>query len=480
MMSKLKPAALCVIFLFWISPSLQAQKGKATRIDSLMRIIVERTDFSGTVLVAEEGKVTYHKAFGYASREWSVPNSVDSRYKIASLGKQFTALLILQLADSGRISLDDPLKKYVPEFSAAGSDKITIRHVLAHRSGIPNYHAIPQFDSVIARRGHSLQQFVSLYTATPLLFEPGTSVQYSNLGYSALALVLERVCAKPFSELLRQRVFATAGMNDSYTEDDTRVKPRAASGYQSSFTGYETEHYRDPSSVIGSGNVVSTTMDLFRYDQALRAGKLLSEKMHRTWVTAGGEFGLGWMSTRTPVAGKDSLTFVYHDGGNRGFTSVMYRYIEKNACIVVLSNTGSYNVYSISSRINRVLTGRAVPPVKKQLVAEFAKVLATDGLAPATDVFRRNRENSEYEVDGGAFNVLGYHFLRKNQLTEAVGIFELLVETFPGEANAYDSLGEGYMSQGRKEEAIASYQKSLSLDPNNANARVMLEKLRTR
>lgn len=457
----------------------KGQEHTVLRIDSVMKVLTERTDFSGTVLVSDGGRVIYHKAFGFANREWDVRNTTSSRYKLASLGKQFTALLILQLADSGRISLDDPLVKYLPELRAPNAGRILVRHVLSHRSGIPNYHAIPLFDSLVSKRYHTLEQFVGLFADMPLLFEPGTDIQYSNLGYSALALLAERVCGRPFNELLHTRVFAPAGMEDSFTEDEQRIMPHAACGYMNTYTCYEKERYRDPSSVTGSGNVASTTGDLFKYDQALRSGKLLSAKMHKAWVTdAGGGFGLGWMLTRTPVPGGDSLTIAYHDGGNNGFTTVMYRYIEKNASIVVLSNTGAYNIFGVSSRINRALLGREVPPIKKQLISDFAKVLESEGLEAASRLFRANRSNSEYELDGGAFNVLGYNFLRKGRLDVAVRIFELNVEAFPEEANAYDSVAEGYMSQGRKSEAIVNYQRSLTLDPNNANARVMLRKLR--
>lgn len=458
--------------------TLQASHAQHERIDSLMQAIVERTAFSGTVLVADQGAVIHHKAYGLANREWNVPNTPDTRFKLASLGKQFTALLILQLAEEGRLSLDDPLVKHIPEYRVKDAERITLRQVLSHSAGIPNYHAIPDFDRTVARTPHTLEEFVGLFMDKPLLFAPGTGSQYSNLGYSALALVAQRVGGLPFNALLRTRIFGPAGMADSITEDEPQVMPRTADGYINVHTAYQREGHRDPSSVIGSGNVTSTAMDLHRYDRALRSGKLLSAALQAEWVTPmRGVFGLGWMVMRYPVPGQDSVTVAYHDGGNNGFTTVMYRFLENDRCIIVLSNTAQYDVYGVAGRIGRILHGREVKPVKWPLVAAFARVLEQDGAEAAGAFFRAHRNDPEYELDGGAFNAFGYQLMESGRLEEAVLVFELNVQAFPEVANTYDSLGEGYMRLGRREPAIVNYKRSLELDPQNSNARVMLEKL---
>ena len=471
----MKTTALLLTALVATAP-LHAQLH--ARIDSLMTVLVDRTEFSGTVLLADKGEVVYHKAFGFANREWKVPNTVDSRYKLASLGKQFTALLILQLAEEGKLSLDDPLVKHLPEYTVQGAEKIILRQVLSHTSGIPNYHVIPSFDSTVAKLPRTLEQFVGLFTDKPLLFEPGNGYQYSNLGYSALALVAQRAGGKSYSELLRTKVFEPAGMVDSFTEEDTRVKPHMANGYVNAYTHYERESFRDPSSVVGAGNVTSTTMDLLRYDRALRSGKLLSLRAQAEWTLPVREgYELGWMVMRYPVPGQDSVTVAYHDGGNRGFSTVMYRFLESDRCMVVLSNTGLLDIYQVAGRIGRLWHGRAVPPVQIPLVRDYVRELETRGAEAAIQFFHDHRADPEYLMDGAAFNTLGYQFLGKNRVDDAVRVFELNVEAFPEVADTYDSLGEGYMKQGKRELAIANYRRSLELDPNNANAKVMLAKL---
>lgn len=448
------------------------------RIDSLMNVFVDRMDFSGTVLYADKGEVIYHEAFGLADREWQVPNTIQSRYRLASLGKVFTSLLILQLAEEKKLALSDPLIKYIPEYKVAGAEKITLQQILSHTSGIPNYHAVPDFDEVEAKLSRKLEEFVQLFLDKPLLFDPGTDQQYSNLAYSVLALVAERVSRVSFNQLLHTRIFEKAGMTDTYTEDERRVMPHTARGYVNSYSEYLTSTYRDPSSVIGSGNVTSTAMDLFHFDRALRAGKLLSPEFQKQWYRpVKGDYALGWMVMRYPVPGSDSVSVTYHDGGNSGFSTVMYRFLENDRCLIVLANVSPMDIYGVAGRLGRLIHNRPVSPVRRSLVAQFARELEKNGLEAAVRSFRVAKEDPDYELDGKAFNFLGYTYLRSGRVIEAVEVFKLNVEAHPGVANAYDSLGEGYMKQGNKALALENYRRSLELDPSNSNAKVMIEKL---
>lgn len=461
-------------------PEFRSSLSKPERMDSLMHVFVDRTGFNGTVLVSDGGKPIYSKAFGMANREWNVPNTTDTRFKLASLGKQFTALLIMQLVEAGKLRLDDKLVSYIPEISARNADRITVRQLLNHTSGIPNYHVIPDFDSNIAKRSLSHAEFLALFKDKDLLFDPGTRFQYTNLGYFLLALIAERVSGVPYDALIRSRVFKPARMNETYLEDSAAVMERAASGYVNDYTHLEPARYRDPSSVFGAGHVASTTGDLFRYDQALRAGNLLSAKNQQAMYTPGlNEYGFGWWATRYPVPQHDSVTLVHHDGGTSGAATVMYRFLEDDRCVVVLSNVSPYDCYPVASALARVLYDRPYELPKRSLVERFARTLDGKGIVAArTEFVTLKKRADEYELDGVAFNQLGYHYLRSGRLDEAVAVFELNVEAFPEVGDPYDSLAEAYAAQGRKELAITNYEHALRLDPNNSNAAVMLRRLR--
>jgi CubicO group peptidase (beta-lactamase class C family) len=338
---------------------------------------------------------------------------------------------------------------------------------------------IPDFDEVVAKRSLSNAQFLDLFKDKELLFEPGTRFQYTNLGYFLLGLIAERVSGRSYGALLRESVLRPAHMSDTFLEDTAAVMARTASGYENAYTHFTPARYRDPSSVFAAGNVASTAMDLFRYDQALRSATLLDTADQRAMYTPGmDEYGYGWMITRYPVPGQDSVTLVYHDGGTSGAASVMYRFLESDRCVVVLSNVSPYDCYPIARDLSRVLHGRPYDLPKRSLVERFARTLEERGNDAAVKEFRLLKANeAEYELDGVAFNQLGYQYLRKNRLQEAVAVFQLNVEAFPQVADPYDSLAEGYMRQGRSELAIANYRRSLELDPNNANASVMLKRL---
>ncbi|MEO8068429.1 MAG: serine hydrolase [Flavobacteriales bacterium] len=461
-------------------PTAMPVDDRVGKMVPLMDLFVDRTGFNGVVLVAEAGQVIYRKAFGKANMEWNVPNTVDTRFKLASLGKQFTALIIMQLVESGKLELDDKLIAYVPEMTGKNADRITIHQLLNHTSGVPNYHVIADFDGAAAKRKLSRLEFLGLFKDKELLFEPGTQFQYSNLGYFLLALISERVTGRDLDALLRERIFRPAGMNDTFLEDTAAVMSNYASGYVNDYTHFEPAGFRDPSSVIGGGHVASTAPDLFRYDQALRTGKLLSAKYQERMYTPGmDEYGYGWWATQYPVPGQDSVTLVYHDGGTSGAATVMYRFLESDRCVVVLSNVSPYDCYPIARGLSRILHDRAFDPPKRSLVERFARTVQQQGSDAAAKEFRALKANeAEFELDGVAFNQLGYQYLRKNELDDAVAVFLLNVEAFPQVGDPYDSLAEAYMRQGKNELAIANYSRALDLDPNNANARVMLGKLK--
>ncbi len=180
---------------------------------------------------------------------------------------------------------------------------------------------------------------------------------------------------------------------------------------------------------------------------------------------------------RLSIAGADSVTVTYHDGGNSGFTTVMYRFLENDRCLIVLADLGALDIYGIAGRLGRMLHGRPTPPLRRSLVAHFARELGSNGMEAAVQAFREKREDPDYQLDGEAFNFLGYTYLRAGRVAEAVEVFKLNVEAHPEVANAYDSLGEGYMKQGNNALALENYRRSLELDPGNSNAKVMIEKL---
>src|SRR6266536_2917387 len=218
----LKTLALVLLAVLAFQVSVRAQD-KVTKIDQLVSLYNKYGQFNGSVLVADNGKVIYKKGFGLANMEWNIPNQTDTKFRLGSITKQFTATLILQLVEQGKIKLDGKLTDYLPEYRKDTGDKVTVRNLLSHTSGIPSYTSLPGFIQNQTRDPYTVSAFVKKYTSGDLEFEPGSKFSYDNSGYFLLGAIIERVTGKPYEEALKQRIFDPLGMKDSGYDRSSRV-----------------------------------------------------------------------------------------------------------------------------------------------------------------------------------------------------------------------------------------------------------------
>ena len=194
------------LFLFLIvavitATNVSAQQN-AKKIDLLMKQYDEYGQFNGSVLVAENGKVIYKKGFGMANMEWAIPNQPDTRFRIGSVTKQFTATLILQLVEEGKIKLDGKITDYLTDYRKDTGDKVTIHQLLNHTSGIPSYTSRPNFLAEVSRNPYSVADFVKTFASGDFEFEPGSKFSYNNSGYFLLGAIIEKVTGKTYETVL--------------------------------------------------------------------------------------------------------------------------------------------------------------------------------------------------------------------------------------------------------------------------------------
>src|SRR5262245_9087803 len=207
------------------------------RLDALLARYQELGLFNGAVLVADGGKVVIKKGYGLANMEWGIANAPDTKFRLGSITKQFTATLVMQLVEQGRIDLSAPVRRYLPDYPAATGDKVTIHHLLNHTSGIVGYTETPGFGAT-ARNPYAPAKFADeKFAKLELLFEPGAKFSYSNSGYFLLGVILERVTGQPYEKLLRDRIFTPVGMNDSGYDSTQPLLPKRAAGYDQRFDG---------------------------------------------------------------------------------------------------------------------------------------------------------------------------------------------------------------------------------------------------
>lgn len=330
----------------------------ASRVDQMMQARYATGDFNGAILVARGGRIIYQRGFGLANMEWDIPNDANTKFEIGSMTKQFTALLILQFVQEGKIRLEHHLSEYLPYYRKDTGSRVSISELLSHTSGIPNFTDAPGFlDGPASRIHHTVKEFVEDYCSGDLQFEPGTKFEYSNSGYFLLGAVLEQISGVSYEQLLNERIFKPLGMkNSGYTHSETIIPHRAA-GYERSASGLQNARYYDMSVPFAAGALYSTVEDLYRWDQALYGERLLPARLRDLLFKPNLEdYGYGWVmlvpAPGSPYAGE---SIPMHGGAIFGFQSVIQRIIQHRELIVLLDNDDSPKLLQIAQEIRRVL-----------------------------------------------------------------------------------------------------------------------------
>lgn len=274
-----KNALLSMLLIGFFLQGASGQ-GKAKKIDNLVSPLAAAGNFAGVIVASENGKVIYEKAFGLANADFKIPNAPDTRIGIASITKAMTAVILARLVEKGKISLNDTLAKYIPDFPSGG--KITIEMIRQHRSGIQHRVMPAEMETV----PYTSAEMVEKVKQSKLAFEPGTQRLYSSGGYAVLARVLEIASGKPYAELLKQYVFDPAGMRDSLDFNGEAIIERRAQDYLLELGGYRNAPLKDYSFLIGAGSVFSTAADTHRFGLALVDGKY-GESVKSTWISNG-------------------------------------------------------------------------------------------------------------------------------------------------------------------------------------------------
>ncbi|WP_342374298.1 serine hydrolase [Myxococcus stipitatus] len=462
-----------------VSPALAA--GKKESIDKLASKYLEYRQFNGTVLVANDQGVILKKGYGMANFEWRIPATPDTKFRLGSITKQFTSMAIMQLVAEGKLRLDDPLSKMLPEYRQDTGSRITLTHLLNHTSGIPSFTNRPDFESKIARNPLTSAELIKQYASGDLEFEPGTKYAYNNSGYYLLGVIIERVSGKSYAQALKERIFDPLGMKSTGYDVSAEIIEKRASGYESTPDGIRNAPYIDMGIPAAAGALYSTVEDLYLWDRALATDKLLSAE-HRQRMFAPGLSGyaFGWQHHDVKLGdGKTGIKLVGHGGGIEGFSTIILRSPDTKEVVILLSNNSRSNVQGLATGIWSILRGVQPTPARRSIIEPMAAALAKGSIADAITTYRtlRARKPDEYKLTPGELNSFGYQLLRKKQLEDALEIFKLNVEMFPKDGNVHDSLGEAYLALGDKALAIESYRRSLEFDPGNANAVRVLKEL---
>lgn len=313
--------------------------------------VVEAAGISGSVMVSVAGKVVFASGYGMANLEHAVPNTPQTKFRIGSITKQFTAMGVMILRDRGALDVSDSVGEHVEGLPESWRG-LSLHQLLTHTSGIMHSWALPEFSETMAvptTLDATLQRFFD----QPLLFDPGSDFTYSGVGYFLLAKVIEEVSGTPYAEFLSREIFVPLGMADSGADTQEAVIDHRASGYERGEDGQVRNAPAIYMPVLtGGGNLYSTVGDLTKWDRALAAGRLLSaegyEALYRPELN---NYAYGWQVSETP----DGHRILSHSGGVPGFAALNVRIPSVEVDIVILTNLTPGRIGLVGNQIASIV-----------------------------------------------------------------------------------------------------------------------------
>lgn len=467
------------IFSFSKSPNTIKDNNKTEKIKEVLSLFADYEMFNGTALVVDEGEIIFKGGFGLANMEWDIPNEVNTKFKIASLTKAFTSILVLQLVAEGKMDLQARVTKYLPDYPKENGDQISIHQLLTHSAGLGK-------DKTKEKEKHNRpKDMVAQFADAPLRFEPGERFKYSNAGYTLLGYILETLTGQSYEELLKERIFDVLGMKNSGFHWNRTLLKNQASGYTKYYDRYFNEESTDETSAYAAGAIYSTVEDMYLWDQALSTEKLLAKKyldlLFKKQIidpSYGGHYGYGWEIMDKPVGNtSEKVETVGHSGSIGGFRALYTKIPSSNSTILLLNNTNKAYLTSITTAITGILENKTYDLPLIPLEKFTFRAIEKEGIEKGLQYYRDHKDSPSHYSKKEDLIMVGYKYLQNANPEYAAQIFELSIEMEPEFDNAYDSYAEALMSLGKNEEAIGNYKKSLELNPNNNNALEMLKKL---
>ncbi|MCP1381016.1 serine hydrolase [Runella salmonicolor] len=322
-----------------------------SEFDKLLTDQFKPAESGATVLVAQKGKIIYQKAFGQANLELNVPMQPSMVFRIGSITKQFTAVAILQLMEQGKLSLEDEITKFIPDYPTHGH-KITVEHLLTHTSGIKSYTDMKEFGDVI-QKDMKPEELINFFKNQPMDFAPGTQWHYNNSGFFLLGYIIEKVSGKTYPDYVEQVFFKPLGMTHSYYGNDAKLIPNRAAGYERGKDGIQNASPMSMTLPYAAGSIQSTVEDLWKWHQAVHAYQLVRketlEKAFTPYKLANGKptnYGYGWF-----LGDIQGSATIEHGGGINGFLTSSIYLPKEDVFVAVFSNSTAKSPDNVAAKL---------------------------------------------------------------------------------------------------------------------------------
>lgn len=341
-----------------MKPKDPSHKIARNKLNEYMNALVNRGYFNGAVLVARDNQILLREGYGMASFEHDVPNAPHTKFRLGALTKGFTAMAVLQLQAQGKLSVNDPISMYIPDYPSG--EIITIDHLLSNASGIPDYPGLPNYWEKTMRLYATAEQTIESFMEKPLQFNPGEGYSYTSSSYILLGSIIEKASGATYDKYISEHICKPLNLVNTGCEDGRTVLKHFASGY-SICKGVIPSEYVDMCLHVGAGGMYSTVEDLYLWDRALYKDDLIGiqvrELLFERLTPPVGSYG--WVVEEQSINNK-SRKRVWHNGTMNGFYAEFNRYIDEDITIIVLSNVNLTPVDIISQCLARIVMGEEV------------------------------------------------------------------------------------------------------------------------
>jgi CubicO group peptidase (beta-lactamase class C family) len=366
-------AALALVLFAGFAPAMRAQSPAAApavpaqpaalapaelekKIDDLLAAHARVNGFSGSVLLASRGTPLFAKGIGLANVEWQVPNTTKTKFRIGSITKQFTSMLVMQLREQGKVKLEDSVCVHVSPCPEAWKP-VTIHHLLTHTSGIPTYTGIAAWRAT-NMMPKTIDQMLAIFRDLPLEWVPGEKYAYNNSGYFLLGVVIEKISGKKYEQALQDMILTPVGLGDTGYDWSKTIVPRRASGYTGRGDSLANAPALDMQQPYAAGSMYSTVEDLLKWDQALYTDRLLPAAAKQLmWTPFKDNYAYGWGVPAPVAAAFGGHRRLAHSGGINGFSSMIVRLPDPNVTVIVLANNNTVNASSIARDVGAIYYG---------------------------------------------------------------------------------------------------------------------------
>lgn len=441
-------------------------------IRSHLKNLEKENNLSGVVLIAKNGKPIYREAFGFANLPDSIKNKPDTKFNLASINKMFTAMAIMQLVESGKISLRDKVGKYLLDYpNKTVAESVTIHQLLTHTSGMSSFWE--EYDKLAKEKFKTVSDYLSLFVDKKLDFTPGSDFLYSNSGYMVLGLIIEKVSGQNYFDFVKQYIYKPAKMinTDAYELDN--VIPNLATGYTMSLEEpgqWKNNIFSNLAKGTPAGGGYSTVDDLLNFANALQNNLLLS-KENTALCTSGkvkyreGMYGYGFEENTI-----NGHRIIGHTGGHDGIACELMIYPDLGYTVVILTNGEVENYWEVSNLIKKQLAGSTPSIDNFFYTKDIIKTVCNKGYEAGIKEIEQNLK--KYSLKENVIERYGCRLLFEKKTNQAIDLFKLNNRLFPKSTYGYYYISEAYRFSGQKKQAIEYLKLYIEKEPEDNDAKL--------